>query len=192
MHEGAAARLAAERLAPVLDLGCGNGRLSEAMGTTEGWIGLDRSRTLLQQAPRPVLLAEASEIPLRTASVGAVAALWMLYHLDSPAIAIREARRVLRAGGLFVASASRRDDSPELCAPSGRSTFDAEEAPEIVASVFGDVEVEAWDAPLVELSDRNEVRRYLVQRMGDPAIADEVEVPIRVTKRGCLVWARKV
>jgi SAM-dependent methyltransferase len=138
-----------------------------------------------------VALGDAGQRPVASGSVWSVAALWMLYHLDEPATAIAEAHRVLRPGGLFVASASRRDDSPELCPPSAPTTFDAEEAPSIVQRVFGEVEVEGWDAPLVELHDRDEVRRYLVQQMGDPRRADDVEVPITVTKRGCLVWARK-
>lgn len=191
VHGAVATRIRSEKLAPLLDLGCGPGRLAEAVATVDTWIGLDRSPTMLRDAPRPVVLAEATEIPVASGSVGAVAALWMLYHLDDPTAALREARRVLRSGGLFVASASRRDDSPELCSPTDPSTFDAEEAPDIVAAVFRDVEVDAWDAPLVELVDRDQVRAFLVQQMGDPAIADQVDPPVAVTKRGCLVWARK-
>lgn len=191
VHRAVGDRVGAEGLWPLLDLGCGDGRLREAVGSAPGWLGVDRSRTLLRQVDGPVVLGDACMVPAASGSVGAVAALWMLYHLDDPSLAIAEARRVLRPAGLFVASASRRDDSPELCAPSAPSTFDAEEAGDVVAAVFGEVEVEAWDAPLVTLRDREEVRRYLVQQMGDPRRAADVEVPVTVTKRGCLVWARK-
>lgn len=190
VHRAVGDRVGAEGLWPLLDLGCGDGRLREAVGSAPGW-GIDRSRTLLRQVDGPVVLGDACMVPAASGSVGAVAALWMLYHLDDPSLAIAEARRVLRPAGLFVASASRRDDSSELCAPSAPSTFDAEEAGDVVAAVFGEVEVEAWDAPLVTLRDREEVRRYLVQQMGDPRRALDVEVPVTVTKRGCLVWARK-
>jgi hypothetical protein len=75
--------------------------------------------------------------------------------------------------------------------PDEPSTFDAEDAPEIVGSVFGDIEVETWDEPMLTLADRDAVRRYLRSRMADPALADNVETPVRVTKRGCIVWGRK-
>jgi hypothetical protein len=44
------------------------------------------------------------------------------------------------------------------------SSFDAEDAPRLVASVFGQVQVERWDAPLVRLPDRDAVRDYLIAR----------------------------
>ncbi len=115
----------------------------------------------------------------------------MLYHVVEPTFVVAEAHRVLRPGGVFVVCTSARNDAPELLPPTERTSFDAEEAPAIIASVFGEIEVEPWDDQLVEISDRDELRRYLVQHLADPALADEVEVPLRLTKRGCLVWARK-
>ena len=130
-------------------------------------------------------------LPIRSDSIGAVAALWMLYHFDEPTRVIVEAHRILRPGGVFVACTSARDDAPELLPPARATSFDAEEAPAIVASVFGTVEVEPWDDQLVELRDGAELHRYLIQHLSDPNLADEVEVPLLLTKRGCLVWARK-
>jgi SAM-dependent methyltransferase len=199
VHVPVARRLLDEGLSPVIDVGCGDGRLADVMPAPP-WIGFDISRGLLDIAPRPVVLAEATELPVAEGSAGAVCALWMLYHLDDPAALLREAHRVLRQGGLFVASTSARDDSPELLvhlAEPEPSTFDAEEAPDIVASVFPAeaIEVERWDAPFVHLPDRQAVRDYLVGRCIDPdvagEVANEVDVPLDVTKRGCLVWARK-
>ena len=75
------------------------------------------------------------------------------------------------------------------------TSFDAEEAPDIVASVFGPVDVDAWDAPLVRLPDRDAVRDYLIARFvpRDDAArrAAAVPVPVDVTKRGCVVYARR-
>jgi SAM-dependent methyltransferase len=191
VHEPVARRLEAEGLAPILDVGCGRGRLAEAMPGSTAWIGIDPSPAQLAEAPRPVVRADGSCLPVRSESVGAVTALWVLYHLEHPIDAIAEARRVLRAGGLFVASCTRRDDSPEVMPPRAPTTFDAEDAPELIASVFGGIEVQAWDEPRFELTDRAQVRDYLVSRLADPALADGVDVPVRVTKRGALVWARK-
>jgi SAM-dependent methyltransferase len=43
-----------------------------------------------------------------------VTALNVFYHLSDPMPAVREAHRVLRAGGHLVAAAISRDDSPEF------------------------------------------------------------------------------
>jgi SAM-dependent methyltransferase len=136
-------------------------------------------------------MADANVLPIRDGSVGAVTALWMLYHLDDPVVAIREAHRVLKPGGLFVASTSRRDDSPEVQPAQEATTFDSEEAPSIVRQVFDDVDVESWDAPMLTLPDLDAVRLYLTSRLADPALADNVQTPVTVTKRGCVVWGRK-
>jgi len=66
----------------------------------------------------------------RDGSFGTVAALWMLNHLPDPALALREAGRLLRPGGCAVTCAPSRFNDPEL-APVlpgwGRPlTFDAE------------------------------------------------------------------
>jgi SAM-dependent methyltransferase len=179
---------------PIVDVGCGEGALAAAL---PGVIGLDRSPTMLAAAPPPAVLGDALTLPFRDASMDAVACVNVLYHLPEPLRAIEEARRVLRTGGLFVAATVARSDSPEL-APVWRaepSSFDAEEAPEIVASVFGRVDVDAWDAPLVRLPDHAAVREYLIARFvpRDDAArrAATVPVPVEVTKRGCVVYARR-
>jgi hypothetical protein len=60
---------------------------------------------------------------------------------------------------------------------------------------FAEVEVERWNAPLVELSTREAVREYLVGKGVAPqraaARADAADVPLSVTKRGALVFGRR-
>jgi SAM-dependent methyltransferase len=182
----------------VLDVGCGEGVLTRHLAADSAMrvIGLDRSATMLSGHPGPAVRSDATCLGVRTASVDAVVALNMLYHLNDPAMALREARRVLVAGGLFVAATVSRYDSPEL-APVWRpepSTFDAEDAPGAVASVFGAVEIERWDGPFVRLPDPAALREYLrVRRLcreDAERAANTVPTPLTITKRGALVIAR--
>lgn len=190
-----ARRLTAEALAPILDVGCGSGSLAAELPPRAGWIGLDFSPTQLAQVQaRPVVRADARRLPFRSGSVGAVVCHWMLYHFDDPTEVIAEARRVLRPGGLFLASTSARDNDPELALHGyPPTTFDAEEASTIVASVFGEgaIEVEAWDGPFLVLPDRHAVTRYARHHSLPAGVADSVTVPLTVTKRGCFIWARR-
>ena len=95
-------------------------------------------------------------------------------------------------GGGYYASASARDNDPEIV-PEGypRTTFDAEEAVAIVASVFDDVEMERWDGKFFPLSTRDEVRAYCRHNYIPLERAEQAEVPLWLTKRGILVRARK-
>jgi len=73
--------------------------------------------------------------------------------------------------------------------------LDAELAPELVAERFDDVELHAWDVPALMLPTRDAVRDYLVGQLVDARRAEEAAaattVPVTVTKRGALVFARK-
>lgn len=187
-HEVVAERLARERISPVIDVGGGRGRLAELL---PGTVVVDFSPTQLADAPPPKLRSDALALPFASGAAGAVAMLWMLYHLDDPVVAIAEARRVLRPAGLFAACTASRRNDPELTDGYPPSPFDAEEAPAIVASVFGDVDVDSWDGPYTVLPDRDAVLRYCRTHFLPPEAADRVTPPVTLTKRGCLVWARR-
>lgn len=160
-------------------------------------IGVDASPAMLAAGPGLRVRADALRLPFASASFDAAVTVNMLYHLYDPVAAIREAHRILRRGGQFIATAISRHDSPELAAiwKPAASTFDAEEAPGIVASVFGSAEAEHWDAPLIKLPDDDAVRDYLIARYVPPdqaaVSATKISTPVTVTKRGTFIRARK-
>ena len=180
----------------VLDVGCADGALRTALSAPGPWlVGLDASETLLRDHPPPVLRADARRLPVRDRAVDAVTALNVLYHLPDPMPALREARRVLRAGGHLLAATIARTDSPEFSTYWTRpaTSFDAEDAPGLLARVFDSIAVFSWDAPLVTLPDAAAIRDYLVGRQVPTevavAAARELPTPLHVTKRGALIVA---
>jgi SAM-dependent methyltransferase len=199
LYQRIAGLLAEAGAGRVLDIGCGEGALREALPArmASRLVGLDASWTMLAAHPPPVVQADAAALPFAPGVFDAAVAVNVLDHLAAPALAVREAHRVLAPGGLLVAATASRHDSPELAGvwrppPSG---FDAEDGPGLVASVFGAVEVERWDAPMVHLPDRAAVRDYLVARFVPPDLTAEaaarVATPLTVTKRGALIRARR-
>lgn len=194
VHEMVADRVVAEGLRPVLDVGSGRGRLREVLPGGWPWIGIDSSPTQVSaDRSGTVVLGDASHLPFPSETFGAVAALYMLYHLDDPTVAVAEARRVLAPGGVFFACTRARSSDPELTDGYPATTFDAEEAPDLVAAVFGQpaVEVISWDGPLLRLPDSEAISRYLRTHYLPADIADRLTPPLTLTKRGCLVIAVK-
>jgi SAM-dependent methyltransferase len=204
VHPYVAARLVEAGARRVLDVGGGNGRLARLLpAQAMNCLVIDLSPTMLRLAPRPVVLADGSLLPIADACVDAVAALYTLYHYTDPRVPVREARRVLRPGGLFVACAPNRDSNPELASVlpdwGASSTFDGEDAPMIVAAAFScpedQVEVIPWDAPLLTLSTKGHAVGFLrVHGLSDSdanIAARTVNLPLTLTMRGCFVYATK-
>jgi SAM-dependent methyltransferase len=90
---------------PCLDLCCGGGQYAATI-RGEGWtpVGVDLSAGQLSWAKGrlPAARGDATRLPVRTASLPAIAC--VLAHTDLPdyAAVLREAARVLRPGGRFV------------------------------------------------------------------------------------------
>lgn len=196
LYERVAAALVELGVGLVLDVGCAEGALRAALPeSTPRLVGVDRSMTMLQNHRPPVVQADATRLPVRTGAVDAVTAINVFYHLPNPLTALGEARRVLRDGGHLLAATIARTDSPEL----GRhwlrpaTSFDAEDAPDLVRQVFDTVTVHRWDAPLVSLPSAAAVRDYLLARQAPVTVADaaarDLPVPLTVTKRGALIHA---
>lgn len=80
-----AGRFAGPGLAPVLDLGCGQGGYAARLPPVCRWIGVDASATMLAKATaRPVVRADARQLPFRDGVAGGVLCRNMLYHFDDP------------------------------------------------------------------------------------------------------------
>jgi SAM-dependent methyltransferase len=199
LHDRVADRLAETTIGPILDVGGGNGPLARSLarhGRTA--ILVDRADHV-SIAPRPAVQADATRLPFRGECFAAVAALWMLYYLDRPELALVEATRVLRHSGTFVACTSSRYNDPEFASvlPNWGEpfSFDAETASTIAADHFKITEVIRWDMPAVRLPDTAAVTLFLRGR----GLSDEQafqhalcwSTPVTVTKRGCLIWARR-
>lgn len=187
----------------VLDVGCGEGALAATATGALYVIGVDAARTMVQGARRhgPTIHADLVALPVADGALDAVVAVNVLDHLEWPETGLREAHRVLRRGGLFVAGTISRADSPEL-APYWHpvpSPFDTEEAPALVEAEFGQTWVQHWDSPLIQLRDQDAIRDYLRARFVPRAqtdtlarsLADRGPMPLTVTKRGALVMARR-
>ncbi len=193
-HEDVASRIVAGDQRPVLDIGSGTGRLRACLPGGWDWVGVDASPAQLSgDGGGRAVRAEAERLPFSGGCFAAVAALWMLYHLEDPSVAIREARRVLREGGIFYACTSSRRNDPELTSGYPATTFDAEEAPGIVASVFGAAatSVVSWDGPFIELRDQAALAAYRRSHHLPPDAGEGADFPLSLTKRGCLVIASK-
>jgi ubiquinone/menaquinone biosynthesis C-methylase UbiE len=107
---------------PVVEIGVGTGVVATAVATTGAVVvGLDVSAAMLDVAaarfPGPLLQADAGAAPLRTGSVGAVTAVWVLHLVsDRPAV-FGECRRLLRRDGRLLGvifDRSRRVADPRV------------------------------------------------------------------------------
>lgn len=96
--------LAGTTIARVLDIGTGVGTLLPDLSVIfpeAVIVGVDRSRGMLALAPRPFgrSLMDARQLGIRSGTVDRALMVFMLFHLEDPASALREVKRVLRPGG---------------------------------------------------------------------------------------------
>ncbi|RKD85924.1 class I SAM-dependent methyltransferase [Halopiger aswanensis] len=90
----------------ILDVGCGIGSLEERFPDHE-MIGIDRSKAMIQAArdrvSAPLVLGDATALPIATASVDAVVFVSTLEFIPDSDAVLAEATRVLASEGVLVA-----------------------------------------------------------------------------------------
>jgi SAM-dependent methyltransferase len=93
---------------PVLDLGCGDGLFASLLFAGRSRpVGVDSFRPSLELARRSgayraLAMADVAALPFRDGSFATVFSNCVVEHLDDPASAFAEVRRVLQPGGRFV------------------------------------------------------------------------------------------
>lgn len=98
----------------LLDLGCGTGIVAARLARPGlRVLGADTSYGMASMAFRrgvPVVLASGTRLPVRSSSLDAVSAVWLLHLLRDPGAVedlVAEAGRVLRPGGVFVTTVDK-------------------------------------------------------------------------------------
>jgi ubiquinone/menaquinone biosynthesis C-methylase UbiE len=138
----------------LVDVGGGTGNYSVTLAG-EGWrpVVVDRSPQMLALAVRKGLEtveADATSLPFADESFDAAMLVSMLHHVDSPARALAEAKRVLRPGGrLAVMVFTREDIANAWCLnyfPSSRPWMEQTHMP--LAELFAELP-RAWRVPVV-------------------------------------------
>ncbi|MBA2607812.1 MAG: class I SAM-dependent methyltransferase [Actinobacteria bacterium] len=198
IYPGLARRFSTLGVQRFAEIGGGRGPIAQILaGVGVATVVVDSDEQMLAEAPRPSVRGDLRALPLLDASVDGVAAVNCLYFLDDPLVGIREAWRVLAPSGTFVASSPSRWNDAELegVDPSWGtpSTFDAEDSAALVASVFGDIEVEQWSMVAFELPDRHAIADYL-HAFNVPdweAKAEQLDAPMTITKSGAQVWTTR-
>ncbi|MEU6975251.1 MULTISPECIES: class I SAM-dependent methyltransferase [unclassified Streptomyces] len=115
-----AAAAAVLRLLPpgtrtLVDVACGTGLVTERLARTgltgPAVYGIDAAHAMLRAAagrlPGRAVRADARRLPLADASVDAVSAIWLLHLVPFAGAIVAEAARVLRPGGVLVATVDK-------------------------------------------------------------------------------------
>ncbi|MDH6145390.1 SAM-dependent methyltransferase [Kitasatospora sp. GP30] len=182
----------------VLDIGCGNGKFVSRLHQERPdlrVVGVDISAGILADVAKPVLVADAQALPFTDGIADAMLALHMLYHVRDIAATVKELARVLRPGGLLVASTNSDADKRELDqlwaraagdvlgVPEGparvslSSRFSLEKAPAFLAAEFSDVRVRELPG-IIEVTDPAPVVAHLASY---DAWAEQGGVPFQET-----------
>lgn len=95
------ARLSKNLTHKILDLGCGNGFVSQLFPNFD-IVGVDISDGMLANNPYKWVKGSAEAIPFQDSHFDFVIARSLLHHLDKPEVGLKEIYRVLKQGGKLV------------------------------------------------------------------------------------------
>ncbi|MFJ9443829.1 class I SAM-dependent methyltransferase [Kitasatospora sp. NPDC101235] len=182
----------------VLDIGCGNGKFVSRLHKDRPdlqVVGTDISAGILTDVAKPVLVADAQALPFADNSADALLALHMLYHVGDIEATIKELARVLRPGGMLIASTNSDTDKQELDRlwsraagdvlgiPEGparvslSSRFSLEKAPGYLGTTFKNIQVRELPG-IIEITDPAPIVAHLASY---EAWADQCGVPFHET-----------
>jgi len=146
----------------VLDAGCGLGTYVDRLRA--GRPDLRVVALDLSAGMGPEVVGDVQALPLAEASVDAALAMHMLYHVPDIAAAVRELRRVVRRGGLLLASTNGAGDKVEVDqlwaaaasdltgrpepAPAGDGSFTLHDG-DLLRTAFDHVSVQVFDRETV-------------------------------------------
>ncbi|MYQ77481.1 MULTISPECIES: class I SAM-dependent methyltransferase [unclassified Streptomyces] len=181
----------------VADVGCGNGKFVARVRDDRpdlDVLPMDISHGIIGAIPGAVV-ADVQQLPLADASLGAVLALHMLYHVEDQPQAVRELARVLAPGGIAIVSTNSRTDKRELerlwrqaagdvlgvqegpARVQLSARFTLEDAPAILGAVFGEIRTIPLPG-VIEVTDAEPIVTHLASY---EAWADRMGVPFQET-----------
>ena len=193
------------RVSAILELGCGPGFLwrqnADRLPTNTTIVVSDFSRGMVREA-RASLGSKASAanfcqldatlLPFKTASVDALMAMAMLYHVEDRPAAFREIRLVLREGGRLYASTMGRAHMRELHEIAGRvfganrvtnaaERFGLETGYDQLKAAFANVEVRRYQSSM-HVTESQPVIDYFLSaarmRQIPPALLEKLRVEL--------------
>jgi SAM-dependent methyltransferase len=184
----------------VLEVGCGRGELAEQIATELGAhvVAVDQSEHMVEltrQRGVDARVGDVQALDLPDESFDCALAAWMLYHVADVDRALSELERVLRPGGRLVAVTNGSDHWHELHELLGtdrfRTTFEAEEAPEITRRWFPKVDVRDARGWIV-FPDRAAAQTYVdATILLGGAQLPEFDGPLRVRRAPVVLVADK-
>jgi ubiquinone/menaquinone biosynthesis C-methylase UbiE len=161
--------IAAAKPRHVLEVGPGEGELAERMRDELGCsvVAIDQSERMVELTRKRGIdarLGDVQQLPFADEEFDCAVAAWMLYHVPQIERALGELARVLRPGGRLVAVTNSRDHWRELKDLLGiegfRTTFDAEDAEQLLARHFSRIESREATGNLT-FSSRDEAQRFI-------------------------------
>ena len=181
----------------VIDVGCGTGDFTERLTNAVAMDLSPRMAELTHRRSIPACVGDIEALPLASGSFDCIVANRVLYHLPDLERGLAEIGRVLRPGGVLVASTYFQTHLQELADALGRqligTTFSAETAMASLQAHFDDVAQRdvVGTARFASLAD---VRSFAAQTFGDASHVDvrvDVPIPFEATYRHALFVATR-